>query len=82
MNDLAFKLRILSHLLGAAYDEWRDTIWRKDLDSQYCCDGRECCCGGETLREMWSWHLPPAQHESPVGKADALKSTQEDHHGR
>jgi hypothetical protein len=56
--DLHFKARILHHMLRSAYEEWRDTIWKRDLDGQYCCDGRECCCGGETLREMWTWHLP------------------------
>lgn len=59
MSDIAFKLRILRVLLANAYEEWRGTIWRKDLDGQYCCDGRECCCGGETIRDMWSWELEP-----------------------
>lgn len=57
MVDLIFKLRVLRYLLRNAYEEWRDTVWRKDLDSQYCCDGRECCCGGETIQEMWSWQV-------------------------
>jgi hypothetical protein len=61
VSGLSFKLRVLRYLLRASFDEWRDTVWRKDPDSQYCCDGRECCCGGETIEEMWSWHLnPPA----------------------
>ena len=57
MTDLQFKLRVLSVMLANAYEEWRDSIWKRDLDSAYCCDGRECCCGAETVREMWSWHL-------------------------
>lgn len=59
MADLSFKLRVLRCLLIAAYQEWRGTVWLRDADAPYCCDGRECCCGGETIREMWSWHLAP-----------------------
>lgn len=54
MRDALFKLRILRVMLGGAYTEWRDYIANRDLDGLYCCDGRECCCGGETLREMWA----------------------------
>lgn len=59
MGDLIFKLRILRFMIGGAYDEWRDSVWRRDLDSTYCCDGRECCCAAETVREMWTWHVIP-----------------------
>lgn len=64
MVDIIFKLRVLRVLVSNAAIEWRDSIWKKDLDAQYCCDGRECCCGGETLREMWSWHLPATPNTS------------------
>lgn len=66
LPDLIFKLRVLRYLLRAAFEEWRDSVWRRDLDATYCCDGRECCCGAETVREMWSWHVtPPAPQVQP-----------------
>ena len=40
-------------LLIGAFEEWRTSVWRRDLDSVNCCDGRECCCGAETVREFW-----------------------------
>lgn len=59
MRDVAFKLRILSWMLSEAFGEWKSSIWRLELDGNYCCDGRECGCGGQTLREMWSFvHQP------------------------
>ena len=65
MSDLIFKLRVLRYIVGNAYEEWRDSVWRRDLDSTYCCDGRECCCGAETVREMWSWHVRPTASTTP-----------------
>lgn len=56
LGDFAFKLRVLRYLLSNALSDWKAEVWRKDLDAQSCCDGRECCCGGETNRQMWSWH--------------------------
>lgn len=59
MSDLIFKLRVLRYLLVGAYEEWRDSVWKRGLDSRFCCDGRECGCGASTVREMWGWHLKP-----------------------
>lgn len=56
MGDVIFKLRILRYLLAGAYEEWRASIWQRDLDSTYCCDGRECVCMATTVRELWSWN--------------------------
>lgn len=53
--DIIFKLRVLCWLLGNAWGDWQSQVWEKDLDSQGCCDGRECFCGGETVREQWAW---------------------------
>lgn len=55
MGNLLFKLRILGYLLRCGFEEWRQDVWRRDLDSSYCCDGRECGCAGSTVRELWSW---------------------------
>ncbi|WP_374413328.1 hypothetical protein [Novosphingobium colocasiae] len=60
MGDLIFKLRVLRMMIGHAYEEWRDSVWKCDLDSTYCCDGRECCCGAETVRELWSYAGTPS----------------------
>lgn len=59
MSDLIFKLRVLRYLLVSGYEEWRDSVWKCDLDSLWCCDGRECGCGGSTVREMWDWNIHP-----------------------
>lgn len=59
MSDLIFKLRVLRYLLIAAYEEWRDSVWKCELDSPFCCDGYECGCGASTVREKWGWHLKP-----------------------
>lgn len=57
MGDLIFKLRVLRYLLDGAFVEWRDSVWRRDLDSTYCCDGRECGCAATSVRDLWSWHV-------------------------
>lgn len=57
MADLIFKLRVLRYLLRGAWEEWRTSVWNRDLDSTYCCDGRECGCAATTVRALWSWHV-------------------------
>ena len=57
MKDLIFKLRILRYLIANAFAEWRTSVWSRDLDSSYCCDGRECGCAASTVREVWSWNV-------------------------
>lgn len=57
MADLLFKLRVLGFLLTSAYEEWRNSVWKRDLDAQYCCDGHECGCAATTVRELWSWNV-------------------------
>lgn len=57
MSDALVKLRILWLLAQEAYVGWKASVWSRDLDSLYCCDGRECCCGGMTVREAyWGTH--------------------------
>lgn len=53
MSDLIFKFRVLWNFIGAAFDEWRTYVWQAELDAPYCCDGRECCCGAETVRSIY-----------------------------
>jgi len=64
MSDLLFKLRVLRFFLRGSFDDWIANVWRKELDAQYCCGGRECCCGGETIRQLWSWHIDPPEPKS------------------
>lgn len=59
MSDLIDKLKILLVLLHDHYEYWRGNIWRADLDEHYCCDGRDCGCGGATIRELYL--TPPHQ---------------------
>lgn len=52
MTDFIFKLAVLIHFIRDACTKWHSEIWVKDIDSLYCCDGRWCCCGGITIREV------------------------------
>ena len=61
MKDLIFKLKILFLMLASAQEEWRKHVWERDLDSRDCCSGRECCCGGATVRDIWSEVYPKQQ---------------------
>lgn len=51
LRDILDKLRILRDGVIGVYEWWKDDIWPRDLDETYCCDGRECGCGGVTVRE-------------------------------
>ncbi len=53
--DTFFKLKQLYYFLLQGYAAWRVEIWEKDLDGVYCCDGRECLCHGETVREVYTY---------------------------
>ena len=54
MKDTLFKFKILYWLLLEHYEHWRKEIWNRDLDEVWCCSGRECACGGETVRTIWT----------------------------
>ena len=58
MSEFIDKLRILWMLLRASYDDWRKKILPHELDARYCCDGRECGCGGSTMRDLYLWKDP------------------------
>lgn len=53
MNQVIRKLRILTGMLRSVFESWREDVWARDLDGRYCCDGRECGCGGDTLGEVY-----------------------------
>lgn len=54
MKDIIFKLMLLRNDLVECFGYWRDGIWERDLDSLYCCEGRECGCEGITIRELYT----------------------------
>lgn len=54
-RDTLTKLRILVDYIRVAYSDWQTLVWRNDLDAPYCCDGRECGCGAQTIRQI---HTP------------------------
>ncbi len=51
--DWYWKLRIgwiMRH--GSTFDSWKMWIWSRDLDKyQLCCNGHQCDCWGQTLRQ-------------------------------
>jgi hypothetical protein len=53
MRDIITKLAILVDLLRDQYGYWRREIWANDLDTPYCCDGRECGCMAQTNRDIF-----------------------------
>lgn len=57
MGDLWFKVRVLRMFVAGAFDQWKDEIWRREVDQPYCCDGRECGCGAMTVRECYGYYL-------------------------
>ncbi len=52
------KIIILYYLLADQIRGWKTEVWDKDLDELYCCDGRECACGGATIGDIFSNCLP------------------------
>ena len=58
MSYVVFKIRVLGALLSDALSTWHKEVWKVDLDERRCCDGRECCCGGATNRDVWSNCFP------------------------
>ena len=56
LKDAVFKARILIWLVRGAVHTWRTEVVPVELDSRYCCDGRECGCSGSTHRDIWSYY--------------------------
>ena len=63
ISDLVFKLRLLWAFTSRAYIEWREAIWERDLDSNYCCNGRACGCYGESVRNIYSAMLAERERD-------------------
>lgn len=57
MRDVIFKLRILALMLRDTFEGWKMSIWQRDLDGHYCCDGRECGCQGSSVRDVYNWEI-------------------------
>jgi len=45
------KIRLFFLYIMSALWQWKEDVWKMDLDGLYCCDGKECSCGGLTNRE-------------------------------
>lgn len=52
MKDLLTKLWILWDFWRSDFETWKRDVWGNDLDSHYCCDGRECGCQAASWREV------------------------------
>lgn len=61
MKDIFEKLRILWLLLADTCESWHKEVWKTDLDAQFCCDGRECGCGGATVRDIYDSVYPTGE---------------------
>ena len=59
--DRLKKIKVLYWMILSTYEAWKEDLWSRDLDDIYCCDGRDCACGGATIEEMWyDTHKPKA----------------------
>lgn len=53
MIQIFRKLKLLPSFLTGAFNTWHTEVWKRDLDALYCCNGRECGCGGCTVGEIF-----------------------------
>lgn len=53
MTDIIWKLRILPRFIFSAVHDWKESIWKRDINRYECCSGHECGCGGQTIKDMW-----------------------------
>jgi hypothetical protein len=52
MKDKLLKIKVLfKRYIYFGFKEWKEEVWKADLDDMACCDGHMCCCNGETNRE-------------------------------
>jgi len=69
MRDFIDKLRILWSLLAGAFRQWKVEVWQRDLDSYYCCNGHECGCYADTVRQVYlCTPRAPAEFDSLLEK--------------
>ena len=51
------KLKILKLMIfntvQDCFGDWKTEVWAKDLYDYNCCNGKECVCGGLTVRERY-----------------------------
>lgn len=53
MKQVFKKFICLYWFILSAYEDWRINVWKQDLDELYCCDGRDCLCGGATIEQTY-----------------------------
>lgn len=52
IKDFIFKLRCLLSDFYFVIPRWKKFVWDVELDSYFCCNGRECGCYATTQREQ------------------------------
>ena len=78
MLDALWKLRVLLRYFAPhAWRDWRDEVWRKELDAYACCAGFECGCGGATTRELWR-HYMGDDYVDPLGRDGRIVEVEAD----
>lgn len=53
MGQIFRKFKLLVGLLTGTFNQWRTEVWKRDLDESYCCSGRECGCGGDSVGQVF-----------------------------
>ena len=56
MKNIIWKLSHLYTHLQDGYMNWKESIWDRDPEERYCCDGHMCACGGASVRETWDFY--------------------------
>lgn len=63
MKDIFFKFKILYWLILDTCGTWKAEVWKRDLDERFCCDGRDCACGGMTVKDSWECCSKPKRDD-------------------
>ena len=71
VEDWVFRLYVLRKMLSGALEEWKNTCWGDRLHAFYCCDGRECGCGGATNKEVWECSVEVTTYSQEFRPHDA-----------
>lgn len=64
IKDLLWKLGVLRNLLGSAWAEWKEEIWKHDPDEVICCIPSivdPCGCMAMTIRETYTPMKEPSE---------------------
>lgn len=77
IKDVIWKISVLFVSSKYWFIEWRDQVWRVDLDEQVCCSGLSvhfpCGCMGTTHRQQINWQWFQKADSAPQFKFEDLK---------